>query len=146
MKKLSVLLVLPLLLGAEGDKDNAKKTTLEGVWKAVTATQDGKEQADTQEHTLTFTGDTFTIARNGETVIKGTFNVDAAKKPSTIDMLIKESKGDRHNGKSVVGIYELDGDSLKWCAAEPGTTERPAEFKSEQGDKRLLVKLEREKK
>jgi uncharacterized protein (TIGR03067 family) len=146
MKKLCVLLALPLLLGAEGDKDNAKKTALEGVWKAVTATQDGKEQSDTREHTLTFTGDTFAIARNGETVIKGTFKVDAAKKPGTIDMLVKESKGDRHNDKSVLGIYELDGDSLKWCAAEPGATERPAEFKAEDGSKRLLVNLKREKK
>lgn len=145
MKSVCMLLVLGLLVGAEEKKDDAKKTKLEGVWKAVTAVQNGREQPDGGEHTLTFAGDTFAIARGGETIIKGTFKVDPAKKPANIDMVIKETKRDRDKDKSVVGIYELDGDNLKWCAAEPGTTERPTEFKSEPDSKRLLVHLKREK-
>ena len=49
------------------------------------------------------------------------------------------------NGKTALGIYELDGDTLKWCANEPGGNERPKKFSSEAGTKYLLVTLKREK-
>jgi uncharacterized protein (TIGR03067 family) len=75
--------------------------------------------------------------------LKGTFKTDATKKPKTIDMVVKEVRND---GKTIVGIYEQDGDTLKWCAAEPGTTERPTELSSGDRSKRLFVTLRREKK
>ena len=138
MKKLLAVLAVGLLLGAD-----SKNEKLEGTWKAVTAVQNGKEQIDAGEHTLTFTGDMFTITRNGETMLKGTFKADATKKLKTIDFIVKEG---RHAGETIVGIYELDGDSLKWCAAEPGTKDRPTELSSGEGSKRLFVTLKREKK
>ena len=138
MKKLLAVLAVGLLLGAD-----AKNEKLEGTWKAVAAVQNGQEQNDAGEHTLTFTGDTFTVARDGEARIKGTFKTDATKKPKTIDWIVKEG---RNAGKTIVGIYELDGDTLKWCGAEPGSTERPTELSSGEGSKRLFVTLKREKK
>jgi len=52
---------------------------------------------------------------------------------------------EKFNGKTAVGIYDLDGDTLKWCTNEPGGTERPKEFSSEADNKHLLVTLKREK-
>jgi hypothetical protein len=31
-------------------------------------------------------------------------------------------------------MYELDGDTLKWCANSPGQTDRPTEFPAMQGE------------
>jgi uncharacterized protein (TIGR03067 family) len=47
-------------------------------------------------------------------------------------------------GQVVVGIYELDGDTLRVCLPEPGTgKERPTEFSGKQG--RSLTIYERRK-
>jgi uncharacterized protein (TIGR03067 family) len=142
MKAVLAVCGVVLLLGV----DDAKDTKLKGTWTAVTAEKGGQEQADAGDHTLTFDGDTFTISRKGQTFLKGTFKVDETQKPKTIDMEIKESPKEEHKGKTVLGIYELDGDNLKWCAANPGATERPKSFKTEAGSDLLLVTLKREKK
>jgi uncharacterized protein (TIGR03067 family) len=72
--------------------------------------------------------------------------VDAAKKPKQIDFAVKESLGGKDDGKTAKGIYELDGDTLKWCTAGPGTDDRPGEFATAEGNDRLFVTLKREKK
>ena len=132
MKKLLAVLAVSLLLGAD-----SKNEKLEGTWKAVAAVQNGQEQNDAGEHTLTFTGDTFTVARDGETRMKGTFKTDATKKPKTIDWIVKEG---RNAGKTIVGIYELDGDTLKVCFDPTGRAgDRPTEFKTTADSGRTLL-------
>jgi len=138
MKKLLAVLAVGLLLGAD-----AKNDKLEGTWKAVKAVANGMEQPDAGEHILVFAGDNFTITRNGEMMLKGAFKTDAAKKPKTIDFIVKEG---RHAGDTIVAIYELDGDTLTWCAGEPGTKDRPTELKAGEESKRFCVTLKREKK
>ena len=59
---------------------------------------------------------------------------------------VKESRGGRDDGKTAKGIYELDGDTLKWCTASPGKGERPTGFTADAGSERLFVTLKREKK
>ena len=54
--------------------------------------------------------------------MNGTYVIEPAKSPKTIDITMKEGdKGTAH------GIYELKGDTLKICVARPNT-ERPTEF------------------
>ena len=146
MSKLLVVLAVGLLLGADDKKDDAKFTKLRGVWTVVTSQKNGKEHENASDHALTFDGDTFTITRKGQPLLKGTFKVDETKKPKTIDMEIKEAPKEDQKDKMVLGIYELDGDNLKWCAADPGTLVRPKEFKAETGSECLLAILKREKK
>ena len=43
------------------------------------------------------------------------------------------------------GIYELGKDTLKWCAGEPGTEDRPKEFATKEGTKGMLVNFKKEK-
>jgi uncharacterized protein (TIGR03067 family) len=95
---------------------------------------------------LTFTGNRWTAREKKENVeLKGTFKLDPTKKPKTIDMTVEE--GMEFQGKTSLGIYELDGDTLRWCANEPGKAERPKEFKREgNGQRFLLVTFKRVKK
>ena len=78
-------------------------------------------------------------------MIQGTFKVDPSKKPKEIDMKITEDETGKHKGKTAQGIYALDGDTLKWCVAEPGTTERPKEFAAPADTKLMFITLKREK-
>jgi uncharacterized protein (TIGR03067 family) len=139
-------MLLGLLLGADAPKDDAKKDKekLQGTWKAVTVEGGGKLQDQAEEHRLIFSGDEFSIKKGEETMIKGKFKIDTSKKPKEIDMDFIEAKRDNLKGKTTLGIYELDGDTLKWCWNKPGG-ERPKEFSSQATDAHLLVTLKREK-
>jgi uncharacterized protein (TIGR03067 family) len=147
MTRLLAFMALGLLLGADAPKDDVKKDKekLRGTWKAVTVKERGESKEDTEDHRLIFSGDGFSVKKGDETIIKGKFKIDSSKKPKEIDMEITEASKEKLKGKTALGIYDLDGDTLKWCANEPGGTERPKEFSSDADTKHLLVTLKREK-
>lgn len=69
---------------------------------------------------------------------EGTFVLDLAKSPGNLDAT---KKTDNPNRKETwVGIYQLDGDTLKWCV---GRKARPTEFATGQGA--FLIILKRKK-
>jgi uncharacterized protein (TIGR03067 family) len=55
-----------------------------------------------------------------------TIKLDSAKKPQQIDLTPLAGPNE---GKTALGIYTIEGDALKICAAEGGVVERPTEFK-----------------
>jgi uncharacterized protein (TIGR03067 family) len=59
--------------------------------------------------------------------MKAKIALDPSKKPKAIDYVVTE--GD-HKGKKLLGIYELDGDTVKFCFAPPDK-ERPSDFTAE---------------
>jgi uncharacterized protein (TIGR03067 family) len=89
-----------LAMAAVADEGKGDRARLQGAWKAVKAEQNGKEQAKADQPTLTFAGDTFTITRKDQVILKGTFTLDATKKPRQIDLAVKKSRGgkDEHPG------------------------------------------------
>jgi RNA polymerase sigma factor (sigma-70 family) len=123
-------------------KAAAEKAKLKGTWKPTSAVDNGREEENPAEHRVIFDGDSFTIKKNGNDEAKGKFTIDVAANPKTIDMKVTEGK---HEGESLLGIYAWDGDSLKWCTAMPGATERPSKFASEPGSSLLFVVFEKEK-
>ncbi len=147
MGRLLLVLAAGLLLGADDPKPTAgsDKDRLQGTWQAVSSQNDGRDDPDAQAHRLTFAGETFTIRRDGHVMIKGTFRIDPDKKPKTIDMILTEAPRDDQRGKTALGIYELDGDTLKWCVGRPGEGERPKEFAAKDGSRRMFVTLKRHK-
>ena len=106
---------------------DGKKGKLQGTW---TKEKDGK----TIE--LTFADGTFAISF-GEKKIKGTYKTDAKKDPKHIDMTIKEGEP-KFEGKTAHCIYEVNGDTLKWCANEPGKEGRPEAFPDTEGEGKTL--------
>jgi uncharacterized protein (TIGR03067 family) len=83
---------------------------------------------------LFFAGHHFAMRfRNGE-VYLGVYTVDPTAKPPTMEMTVEDGP-DHYRGQTAICIYELLGDSLRWCGNEPGAAEQPRDFPTEQGAK-----------
>ena len=67
----------------------------------------------------------------------GTFTLDPSRKPKGIDVTPED-------GKPILGIYQIDGDTHKVCLAEPGR-ERPTEFTTQPESGRSLYVMRRAK-
>jgi uncharacterized protein (TIGR03067 family) len=126
------------------DAANNEMAQLEGTWSMVAGQANG--QAMSEE--LVKTGKR--VAKDGETTIsigarilfKAKFTIDVTKKPKTIDYAMTEGPT---KGKTQLGIYELDGDTVKFCFAAPGN-DRPTEFTAKEGSQRTLSVWKRDKK
>jgi uncharacterized protein (TIGR03067 family) len=130
---------------AADDKEAAKKDLdkLQGTWTFVSVEQDGQAlpQGDPGP-TITFQGDKFTVKAGDQVVQAGTQTLDAGKTPKTVDAKVTEGEG---KGTTMLGIYELDGDTLKACFDTQGK-KRPTEFKTAGGSGHMLVVMKRDKK
>lgn len=132
-----------VLTAAEQPKPGAVKkemAKLQGVWIVATAEENGKPEAGLKGAKVTFAGDTFT-RQSGSDTSKGTYKLNPAAKPAEIDVTFTEGA---LKGKSLTGIYVLEGDTLKVCTAAPGK-KRPSAFASKAGSDDLLVTLTRDK-
>src|SRR5207253_6260991 len=81
------------------------------------------------------------VQREGKTIIKGNFKIDPTKKPKQSEATYTEGE---LKGKTVLGIYEVDGDNMRICSALPGK-DRPTEFSSKEGSGHALITYKREK-
>jgi uncharacterized protein (TIGR03067 family) len=143
---LSLLMVgLVLVSRGLGGQEAKKKSKLDGTWKPVSVVKNGKEEADTKDHSLLFAGDTFSVKAGDKVEIKGTFKRDRSKKPHEIDMTVTEGP-EKVTGKVLKGIYELKGDTLKWCFTADPDGDRPTEFTAPEGRRVMFITLKRVKK
>jgi uncharacterized protein (TIGR03067 family) len=146
MKRLPLLLLaLAFAVGAEGPNEDAAAKDLkrmEGDWVVVSMEVDGLKvpDEDAMAYFRTVKGDEYTVSRYRRVAGKGTIRLDATKKPRAIDA---RPAGDGE-AKSLLGIYEFDGNKLKLCFARPGA-ERPTEFASKEGSGHNLTIWQREK-
>ena len=138
---LTVLLFVPALLRADdvpkGDKD------LDGDWTGVSAFSDGDDLGKPPggRFVLTVKGDAITIQIGDETHT-GKAKIDPAKTPKVIDMVPDDGP---EKGKTVPGVYEIKGDELRICTAEPDK-DRPTEVSSKKGSGWMLITCKRVKK
>ena len=136
-------LVLALLMPAVAMAQAAdEQKLLAGTWvpKELSIGDARLDDATAAKIQLVIEGDRYTVT-SGETVDKGTLKFDAKPTPKTMDISGTEGP---NKGKTILAIYELDGDKLTICySLEPGA--RPAEFKSAGDSKRVLAKYERKK-
>ena len=138
---------LALLLGAAlGAQSPAEKemARLEGEWSMVSGEASGQslppEMVKTAKRVAKDAETTVTMG--GRVYFKAKFKVDPTKKPKTIDYTMTEGPT---KGKTHLGIYELDGDTLKFCFAAPGK-ERPTDFAAAEGSDRTASVWKRDEK
>lgn len=128
-----LVLLSGFVLLAEGGEDKGAKE-VQGAW---TAAEGQKKMA------LEFKGNKFTLKdlSKEEEHATGTYTVDASKKPRTMDLTVTggtSGEAAKYKGKTSKAIYEVEGDTLKWCANEPGKEGRPKEFAAQEGEMRYL--------
>lgn len=108
-----------------------------GEWSMVALDQSGQSMVPVEF--LSFgrrvvRGDEMTVTMNGQVMLKVTFVVDTSTMPRSIDYTLLAGA---NKGKQQLGIYELDGDTARYCMAAPGG-DRPKTLVTKGGDGRTL--------
>jgi uncharacterized protein (TIGR03067 family) len=120
----------------------AKK--FQGTWTIESSVTGGQEipRDLLKGFIVIYEGDQHTV-KNGDKVIQvGTQTIDPSKSPRTIDVTMTEGP---NKGAVMLGIYEIDGDTLKACF-DPQGKKRPTEFKSAPGSQNFVNVHKRVKK
>jgi uncharacterized protein (TIGR03067 family) len=148
----ALIIVAVLLLAAEssGNEGPAKEDfdQLRGTWLTVSLINDGKTLVDEKTPSmkgpaakLVYEGNIWIVKVAGKTVAKGIFKIDVTKSPKEIDVL--DESGVK-NEKTKLGIYQVNGDTYKFCLARAGKA-RPTQFTSAVGSGYSLGVSKRER-
>jgi uncharacterized protein (TIGR03067 family) len=120
------------------DKGELEKEVriFQGTWTFESSETGGKAiPADELKGiVVTFEGDKHTVKKGDEVIQVGTQKLDPSKSPKTIDVTMTEGP---NKGAVMLGIYEIDGDTLRVCFDPQGKT-RPTEFKSTLGSENFV--------
>lgn len=116
----------------------------QGTWTVESIEAGGKKlPADLfKGMTLTFEGDKYSVKMGAQVIQAATLKLDPSKSPKTMDATVTDGL---HKGSVILGIYEINGDTLKECFDEDGK-KRPTEFKTVAGTQTTLVVYRRVKK
>ena len=138
-------------LGASNpaSETNSRKTArkdlkeMQGTWDRVSMELEGKEvPADTLKGwTATYKNDLLTLSSKDGVYRRILVTLDPSRKPKAMNSWDLEGP---FEDQTVPGIYEIDGDTMKVCFAEPGH-ERPKEFTTKQGPGFLYCVYKRSK-
>jgi uncharacterized protein (TIGR03067 family) len=101
------------LLAAD-DPAKAEQDKRQGTWVIASLEVAGDEVPKEQLEgiTLTIEGDKHTVKRGDDVLAERTCKLDPTKSPKQID---GKYVGGPNDGKATLGIYELNGDTLKYC-------------------------------
>ena len=116
---------------AQGTKPQSAKgaAALQGTWLIGTVNGQSPTEGGS-EMKLTFEGNKYHQTLGGTVNERGTFKVDATKKPMTIDLSITEGND---AGKTQLGIIEVTGETMRCSFDAPGAGQRPTDFSLKQG-------------
>jgi uncharacterized protein (TIGR03067 family) len=116
---------------SDASKDPDKKK-LQGTWYTVSVESHGMkvpaERILAKDVRLVVKGNQWTLKETqGDADKEYTVRLDPAKKPKAIDIVYQTGE---NKGKTSLGIYELDGSTLRVCLGEPGDP-RPTKFRGD---------------
>ena len=124
-------------LRADGtDAAKADVEKMQGEWSMVSGSADGQAMpAEMLAQARRVCKDNETTVTIGpQLILKASFTVDPSKTPKTIDYKVSDGPT---KGKTHLGIYEFDGETIRFCFAAPDFV-RPATFTTAPGDRRTL--------
>jgi uncharacterized protein (TIGR03067 family) len=128
------------------DKAALEKETkkFQGTWTLESSVTGGQEipRDQLKGFLVIYEGDKHTLKFGDKVFQVGTQKIDPSKSPKTIDVTMTEGPD---KGKVMLGIYEIDGDTLKACF-DPEGKKRPTEFKSAPGSANFVNVHKRVKK
>jgi uncharacterized protein (TIGR03067 family) len=126
-----------------GAVQNKEQARFEGTWEGYVVMGRGEKPDDGPvKLRLVVKGDkmTATDLRANKSLGEGTFKIDPSKKIKEID-----SSGTvmgAGKSRSYPGIYEIQGDTLKWCVDNQGKA-RPTDFVSAKAQYLLILKRQK---
>jgi uncharacterized protein (TIGR03067 family) len=142
--RIALVPLVVLLIAADAKEDAIKKdkAALKGNWQ-VTALEDSDEKVpeeQTRKMSITIS-ETMIVSKQGGAgeKSKGEYAIDPTKTPKEIDIKLMDGA---EKGKTIKGIYKLDGDTLVICTSEPGDA-RPKEFKATKQPQSILLTFKR---
>jgi uncharacterized protein (TIGR03067 family) len=158
MRPLHVVLLSGLLCGAAAlpwsaasaddrktrDEKGKDQSKLEGTWAGFVVQGRGeKPNEGPVKLQIVITAGKMAAKdlREDKDMGEGTYTLDDAKKLKELDAtgIVRSSGGAR---RTYLGVYELDGDTLKWCVNNTGKG-RPSEFASRRGQFLLILKKQK---
>lgn len=111
-----------------------------GQWEGHVTDGDGSNPGQRRMNiTLTITEDRITSGGQGNMMGEGTYKVTGGGKLRRIDAT---GTAGQYQGKRYEGIFSVEGDTLKWCAGNPGKG-RPSELRTNTGSGFFLMVLKR---
>jgi|ERR1019366_2597633 uncharacterized protein (TIGR03067 family) len=127
------ILLLTCYCVVAGDADDAKK--LQGDWTLTELVVGGAKLPDKEIAGMkfVFAGDKLTISPpTADTGVVDkrsfTFKLDPVKQPARVEVTALDGE---HKGVVSPGIYEIKGDTLRWCQSDdPKSKEIPKDFVS----------------
>jgi uncharacterized protein (TIGR03067 family) len=145
-KTILIGLALAALTPVRADQDELVKSELKalaGEWSMVSGSADGQPMPEDMRKQMkrVCQGDELTVTMGAQIFVKAKITIDPSKKPKTIDYQMTDGFS---KGKKQLGIYELEGDTLKSAFGKPDA-ERPADFTSKPGDGRTVSVWKRQK-
>lgn len=103
---------------------------LQGAWTTVS----GRRKAE-----FLVCGSHLTVHFADGAIYMGSILVDPTARPRAMNVRIDEGP-EQHRGLVALCVYELDGDTLRWCTSGPGQAQRPgATFEEADGGYLSLV-------
>ena len=133
---LMIALVWPFFMPSHNKPMAEDKNTIEGTWVIVAAELSGQKLDSIRGTKLVLTAGRYQYQND-----KGEYKLYPAEAAKAMDIVGLEGP---NKGKTLLAIYELDGDKLTICYALTGQA-RPKEFKTEAGSRQFLAIYERER-
>lgn len=131
----SAIVFLALLVpSAEPSREElAKRETaaMQGEWVMVSGERNGIAFPERFLKTgkRTAKGDWTAVSIDDSPILEAKFTLDPTTSPKSIDYTLTDKD---HKGEKRFGIYELDGDTLKYCVGAIGR-DRPTAFEGKEG-------------
>lgn len=122
--------------------DTAGMVELAGTWTATRAEQDGAPSPSLIGHRLMLEGERYAIsAPDGKPLFAGTYRLDPAREPASIDFQGNTAQGAEANWE---GVYRLDGDTLTIVDDAPDPAKgRPTALEAPAGSGHVLIEFRR---
>lgn len=141
------LMVLCLLL-SPARAENLGKTaeSLEGTWELTSVVDNGTTAPSyaIRGAKVVFSKELMIlVSPDGEDKTEYTIRLEPKKSPKAIDITPTEGT---FKGQAGLGIYEIDGDTLRLCQPHRPSTSRPTKFAAPEGSGLHLMVLKKVKK